>query len=122
MSDCGVCLSGGDDGVCEFFSSRIVIARKSHRCDECRRTIVSGIRYEYVALKFDKSFETFNTCTQCVEIANAFYCDRRIIGSLWEDMNEIMDQLTTSCFEKLSTAEAKLYLRERWMKWKGLTV
>jgi hypothetical protein len=40
---------------------------------------------------------------------------------LWPDMEEVFGKLTTSCFDKLQTPEAKAELRRRWMEWKGLS-
>jgi len=122
MSDCGVCIGGGDyDGSYEFYEQEIRTARKTHRCIECRREIPVGEKYERVAGKFDGDFFSDCTCMPCAEIAEAFYCDGpRIAHCLWDDMDAVMGDLTTSCFDKLKTPEAKAFLRWRWMKWKGL--
>jgi hypothetical protein len=125
MSDCGVCLSSdfADDCSGEFFDVRVITARKHHNCSECFRPIVPGQRYEYAAGKWDGEFHGIKTCLICAEIAEAFYCDGRLYGGsqLWENMSYIWRELTTSCFDKLKTPEAKAYLREWWMKKKGLT-
>lgn len=123
MSDCGVCIGGVDfDGYPEFHDVTKPKARKQHRCEECGRTIAVGQVYERCSGKFDGDFYSTKTCLPCAEIAEAFYCEGRITGNLWDDMEDVMDQLTTSCFDKLTTPEAKAYLRERWMQWKGLKV
>ncbi len=120
--DCGVCLYSGDaDGFSEFFDVTFPVARKSHKCSECGRKIVPGEKYEYTRGKFDGDFWQEKTCLICAEIADAFYCDGRMYGGmLWESMDDVMGELTTSCFDKLKTPEAKAELQRRWMVWKGL--
>lgn len=119
MSDCGVCL-GSYDGDCEFYSARNRIARKPHVCEECGGSIVPGQPYEYVWGKCEGIFWTAKTCLVCAEIAKAFSCNGRMHGVLWDDMHEVMGALNTSCFDRLTTPEAKAELRRRWMEWKGL--
>lgn len=50
----------------EFCSTRMVVARKSRRCEECRRAIAPGERYERTAGKWDGEFSTFDTCAICL--------------------------------------------------------
>jgi len=35
-------------------------------------------------------------------------------------MEKAYPKLTTSCFDKLQTSEAKAELQRRWLAWKGL--
>jgi hypothetical protein len=119
MSDCGVCIGGEADGYCEFWDSKIVKARKPHKCYECRREIPVGAQYEYVAGKYDGDFFTHKTCLVCAEIRDSFSCGGGVqYGSLWEDMHYAFPEVTTGCLTKLKTPEAKAYLLERWNKWK----
>jgi hypothetical protein len=139
MSDCGVCLYG-DYGGCEGMIDdvKIVVIDHDERCCECRKIVPAGDKIE-VAVWFDddedveidedgetvipKQRTPIYTCAVCAEIAEAFYCggDGRIYnGELWEQMSEVMEELTTSCFDRLTTPEAKSELRRRWMKCKGL--
>lgn len=121
MTDCGVCIYSDADGTCDFADVSVRKARKFHRCSECGRRIEIGQRYEHYWGKYDGEVSAIDTCLLCAEIAEAFYCDARMFGGgLWESMDYVMGELTTSCFDKLSTPEAKAFLRERWMKWKGL--
>lgn len=124
MSDCGVCIGGFGDGEApEFYESSTPKARKEHECDECRRTIHVGEKYRYIAGKWDGDFETFKICLLCEEIRRSFKCDDGVtpIGYLMEDMNEaLFPNLTTACFDRLQTPEAKQHLRALWMAWKGL--
>jgi hypothetical protein len=124
MSDCGACIGGGDyDGTPEFWNVTNKKAHKAHRCGECQREIPSGSIYESVAGKYDGDFYTAKTCSVCAEIRDAFACDEGAgpaYGQLWYDMTQAFPAITTGCFERLTTPEAKAYLRERWLKWKGI--
>jgi hypothetical protein len=121
VSDCGVCVYSGYDGDGgELISDTIRVARKTHHCCECGRAILRGERYGYACGKSDGSFWANKTCLICDEIRTAFCCDGWIYGNLWDGMREVMGGLTVSCFERLSTPEAKTELRLRWMQWKGL--
>ena len=53
------------DGYNEFSNSRIVKAKKQHRCYECREPIVIGERYRYHVAKFEGDFSTTKTCRRC---------------------------------------------------------
>jgi hypothetical protein len=122
MSDCGFCLfndyEGDDDDV--FFGSTWRTARKEHFCCECGRTIQPGTKYAFDCGKWDGKIWTMKTCALCDEIAGAFACSGRIYGVLWDEMRESMNALTTACFDRLQTPEAKAELQKRWRQWKGL--
>jgi hypothetical protein len=124
MSDCGVCINTGDyfDGPAEVWDRREVKARKPHTCCECAKTISPGQVYERYSVLFEGLWRHHNTCLVCAEIGEAFCCDGRLFGQLWNGFNDadIWRHLNTSCFDKLQSVEAKTELRRRWMKWKGL--
>lgn len=123
MSDCGVCLSGPEDGCYEELESGTVKARKAHRCGECRRVIAVGETYYRFKGVWEGEIVAERACLICQEIRTAFACNGFVYGQLWEDMKDFgFGALNDSCFLKLQTVEAKRYLRERWMKWKGLTI
>lgn len=123
MSECGVCIGYEPDASSEFYNSRICRAKKSHKCGECRREIISGQEYEYASGKFDNDFFTFKTCADCTSIRDAFNCSQSVMhGELWQEMGDYgFQQMTTGCLNKVETASAKAYLVERWRKWKGLS-
>ena len=141
MSDCGVCLSSDYSACYEMIESVEIVALESDKqCCECCRVIKAGTPLEVASWYEDydedddgdddgeelrEAEESIYTCVVCAEIANAFYCggDGRIYGGdFWEAMSEadVWPNLTTSCFDKLTTPEAKAELRRRWMEWKGL--
>ncbi len=124
MSDCGVCIGGWDaDGSPEFQSVAWPRAIKPHRCGECCREIPKGTRYERVSGKYDGSLYSEKTCSDCAEIRQSFLCEEGAgpaFGNLWSELTDCFQDLSTTCFDRLESVSAKKYLRERWMKWKGL--
>lgn len=121
MSDCGVCISGYGDGDCTGYRCVIVKAGKEWECSECGGKIMKKSRYELASWFNDggESFGNAKTCLVCAEIAEAFMCGGRWHGGiLWDDFP--FDKITTVCFSRLQTPEAKAELQRRWMQWKGL--
>lgn len=121
MSDCGVCIGGGDyDGCPEFYSMEYPRARKQHRCGECGKTIEIGERYQRFSGKFDGDMFWEKTCENCAEIRDGFTCYAPPpFGSLWSEMVEyVFPLMTTSCFDKLKTPEDKAFLQGKWIEWK----
>ena len=125
MSDCGVCIGldyGDCDGYPEIQEVRWPRAKKEHRCGECNRAIAKGENYQRCSGKFDGEFYDEKTCAQCAEIRSALSCEAwPVFGEMWNEIEEFaFPQMTTTCFDKLSTVAAKELLRSRWMAWKGL--
>jgi hypothetical protein len=122
MSECGVCLGGdfGDGEPYEFSEMRWPKARKEHKCGECGRTIQSGEKYQSFRGKCDGDFYHEITCHQCAEIREVFSCEAwPMWGELWNDAREVLfPVLTTACFAKLRTPEAREFLRAKWIEWK----
>ena len=119
MSDCGVCIGGTPDEICEFMVVEDRKARKLHKCCECDKEILPGEKYEHVRGKCYGEMFTCKTCLVCREIANAFYCEGRMFGGeLWEDMEYGYEVMTIGCLNRLTTAAAKAELQRRWQEWK----
>lgn len=59
--DCCYC----DYDAPSFYSSRIQRSRRARHCEECGHKIQPGELYEYVAGKWEGSFESHITCGQC---------------------------------------------------------
>lgn len=121
MSDCGVCISGYDgDGDCIGYRCVIVHARKEWACSECGAVIPRKSLYEYASWFYEGGGHgNAKTCVVCAEIADAFMCSGRYHGSvLWELMDDAYPSLTTACFERLNTPQAKAELKRRWQEWK----
>lgn len=122
MSDCGVCVYGSDVSECVGYRCVIVKAGQPWRCSECNSPIPKGHKYELASWFYaGGGHGNAKTCLICAEIADAFMCGGRYHGEcFWEGMENNFSKLTTGCFDKLKTAEAKAELRRRWMEWKGL--
>jgi len=123
--NCSFAACGGSfDGSPEWEKEAQHIARKPHECLECRRTIQAGEKYTRRSGKFDGSLYDDCFCAQCEEIRDAFTetgPDYGVAyGELWQDLRDNFRDLTTGCFSKLQTPEAKALLQLRWMEWKGL--
>jgi hypothetical protein len=116
--DCGVCLTGYEDGSSDdFCRQEIRTARKPHVCCECGRPIAVGEKYERASGRCDGGMWSEKTCLVCAEIAETFYCGPggRIFGGvLWEQMDEVLENMTLGCVAKLKTARAKQELVRRW--------
>lgn len=123
MSDCSVCIGGGDiDDYPEFSDCKIVKARKIHKCSECHRDIAIGQQYERFSFKFDGHMYCEKTCLDCRNIRIGLTCEGEsppVIGELWSDVIANFPHLkSTACLAKIPTASAKAYFLERWRQWK----
>lgn len=124
MSDCGICLSneGADEIVELLHEEEMTASRKTHRCLECGQEIPAGSAHQLHSGKCDGYTMNYRTCLLCAEIRRSFSCGNGwVYGALWDDLEYAFEEgINEMCFSKLETADAKRYLRERWMKWKGL--
>lgn len=80
---------GCDGDYCEYdgemasvFEKTTRIARKEHRCDECRRTIRKGERYQYFSVLWEGGWDHYKTCKQCAEIARDYLNNCYHLGML----------------------------------------
>lgn len=89
------------DCYCDYdapsvFSSRMVKARKQHRCDECRRRISVGERYSYVFGVWDGYPDSFHVCAHCEEIRNfvsiSVPCFCWAYGNMLSDAREAIEE------------------------------
>jgi hypothetical protein len=119
-----VCISHDYDGANDFYTERVVTARKPHRCVECGEVIAIGARYERVSLKNIAGFYTEATCLLCVEIRRAFVCGAYVFGMLWDSIEEELFPRWRSegpfeCLAKLSTPEARAFCQSRFAEWEA---
>lgn len=125
MSGCAdVCLDHDYDGFNEFYSDRLVTARKPHKCCECGGAIGSGQRYQRASGKNDGNLWTEATCAVCAEIRAAFVCGTWIFGELWESIRETMFPIWETlgpldCLAKLTTLGAREKCRAEYAKWQA---
>jgi len=77
------------DVEAEFFSEKIVKARKHHKCVECGKGINPGERYETATGKWDGDIHTNKTCMICRAIRNDHMSCGWIYGELWRTLTDI---------------------------------
>lgn len=124
MSDemcCPLSSSDADDGP-EFWSECYVVARKPHKCCECREEISKGQAYHRCSGKWDGHMRTYRTCAVCAEIRDHFDCgEGYYFERLWDDLGDnFLPTMTAGgrCMEGLSP-QAKAKLFEACLKQKG---
>ena len=121
MSGCGVCLSAGYDFGENGFQMWTSAFKTPMQCCECGRVIPAGESHEKARYKDDDGrWITQHTCAVCAEIAWAFFCESRCYEVLWDYMEDVYEELSPACFQRLKTPAAKAELQRRWMKWKGI--
>ncbi len=84
-----MCLIEIADKV-DFARVNLRIARKEHRCIECRRTILCGERYEYAFTILDRERSVYKTCQHCLWARKWLdeYCGGWVWTGLEEDLHE----------------------------------
>ena len=84
------CSCDWDDGPAEFFEESNPIARKQHKCVECREMIQPGERYERVKGRWEGEYSSHATCIPCQRIRDT-YCPRGYcFGMLAEQIEECL--------------------------------
>jgi hypothetical protein len=83
-----------DNGTLDFATSEMRRARKSHRCEECRRFIFIGDHYMHHSAKWEGSICTHALCMGCHDWTRAFVdaahaakydCDCWELGCFWTE-------------------------------------
>lgn len=95
-----------------FYRTKIIKARKTHICSECKREINPKERYEIISGVYDGVFEEYKTCMDCVSLKDSFF-GSYYFTRIWEDFKENMEdcywQVPEKCLAKLTqTARAKV--------------
>src|SRR5574343_75029 len=96
---------------CSFYSDKILIAKKDHKCIECGDIIKKGYSYERVTGKWDDKFHHYDTCMICKEIRDKIFCSF-VFGEIWSDLSEytshgetldydMLDGLSISAIDKI---------------------
>lgn len=80
----------------DWWHSKVVMARKQHKCDECACPIRPGDRYEYVAGKWEGAICEFKTCVRCLAlrryVMDMVPCFCWAHGNLHEDAANTIDE------------------------------
>ena len=82
-----------DSELPEFYTAKMRIARKQHRCNECYSTIPRIEKYEYVSAKWEGKIANFKTCERCLVLRN--YVESSIKCVCWSHENMIEDCIET---------------------------
>jgi hypothetical protein len=95
------CVYIGEYEPNDFFENKKIKARKDHLCCECGRTIEKGEEYERVSLRQrgDKNFQHYETCSDCLSIREAFFCE----GYIFEEQDENLLQHITDMRGEISS-------------------
>ena len=105
MNNCS-CIYVEDIDPAEFHNSRVVTARKAHKCGECGKEILPGSKYEYNVGTWEGNFNTHKTCSICLELRNEFFCDGWYYGQiheyLWNHIQEVDGEISQDCLLALS--------------------
>lgn len=122
--DCDFCLDMDVDEPLEGYEVSVRKAPSTFTCYECRRAFPPGADQE-IATGDSGGREPFEslTCIDCHHIAEGLICGGRVHGSLYEDIEQMLDdgaKFTTACLAKIETASAKAYLVSRINQLNGL--
>lgn len=107
------------DETADVYNETTRVARKEHKCCECREAIAPGVKYRHATMLFDGEWSGWRTCLMCIEIADHFSCGARVVGTLWEDLEENFYpdmKCGGVCMDGLSP-EAKRRLIDARMEW-----
>jgi hypothetical protein len=120
MSACDFALGDFEGESFELYCTRMLTARREHKCCECSGVIPRGVQYENVVGKWDGEFSRYKTCLLCVEIRDKFGSSGSTFTTLWEEVVDgLFPMMNFGCMDGLST-EARNVLIQRWQTWKGL--
>lgn len=91
----------------EFAVRSTPVARKEHKCCECRRVIKKGERYTREKGKWE-TFHVYKTCIDCTSIRDAFfqngYMYERVLSDVREEINNLGGDVPESCMLQLTPA------------------
>lgn len=112
------------DETAEVWNCTTRTARKAWACEECHEVIPVGAKHEHVRMLFDGEWSEFRTCLTCVEIGDHFACGPRVVGQLWEDLEENFYpdmKCGGPCMEGLSPASKSRLVEDRlaWLLERG---
>lgn len=91
---------GIDDDGSEFTSTKMLKAKKDHKCYECRGVIKKGDRYEKTSGVWDGTFDTFKVCLDCLSLRKEFFRGGYYYGRIWEDFETHVDAVGAEISEK----------------------
>lgn len=97
---------GGYDNCVTLISITTPVANKSHKCNECGRTIPAKEEYIRESYVYDGHFSTHKTCEDCFSIRQVFFSNGWIYGDIKEQMAEFIVEcsgdISVSCIKELT--------------------
>lgn len=115
-----MCMIDLADESYVIHNARMIVARKEHRCGECRRTIAVGEIYEYVtALAPGNSWDRWKTCEHCVWARQWLRneCNGWLYEMVYEDLKEHWDEEVL--LRNLDLGRRIVGMRRRWQGFDG---
>jgi len=104
--ECSTVYCDTDDGIIILLDERTPVARKSHICGECRRTINAGEKYNLEVGVYDGQFCREKTCLDCMSIRKEFFKDGFLYGEtkwmLRDYIRKSHGDISESCIIRLT--------------------
>jgi hypothetical protein len=108
MNDCSCIYIDCGDGPTWYREAMVRPNTNQLRCRECGKFFSPLEKHERVILKWDFYPESrmYRTCTDCVSIRDAFFCEGYHYTRIWEDVWEHVcntdGYIESSCFTSLT--------------------
>lgn len=86
-----MCMIEYADDRYDYHRAKMQLSRKVHKCNECRREIQTGEKYECVTAGYTGSApDTWRTCEHCIAARQwlQWECDGWLYGGVYEDLSE----------------------------------
>jgi hypothetical protein len=105
--DCAcIYVDANFDGQVNILTEKTRKAKKLHKCGECRRDILPGEHYEYIAGIWEGALTVHKTCPECVSIRNTFFCDgwiyEEVINDLYQHIMDADGAVSSEAMENLT--------------------
>lgn len=102
------------DSAPDFYTEKMVTARKAHTCSECRRTIHRGERYERVAGKWHGLMSSYTTCVHCIAARDWLHiaCGGWIFTEVLDELVEHWHESPT--FQTMTLGRLIAGMRRKW--------
>lgn len=113
-----MCMIEGADGYAVVLKDKHCVARKNHKCSECRRIIQSGEKYHLESLVFEREFSAHKTCSHCSVMRQWLIenCSGFVYEGVREDIWEHAQEYDNMGMKFLRAAVG---MRRRWTKKNG---
>ncbi len=90
-----------DEDTWTFFAEKLRTAKKIHKCTECNENIYPKQKYMYETGLYDGVFQTYKTCSACLELRNKYF-HSWIFGCILDDLYYHLDDLSLTDMDNLS--------------------